>query len=61
MYKLSPSDFAYLYEDCKLCYWLRLTLDLHLVGASREHRTRSLAFRRRHIVCFKDGEPFAGL
>lgn len=24
MYKLSPSDFAYLYEDCKLCYWLKI-------------------------------------
>lgn len=24
MYKLSPSDFAYLYEECKLCYWLKV-------------------------------------
>jgi len=24
MYKLSPSDFAFLYEDCKLCYWLKI-------------------------------------
>lgn len=24
MYKLSPSDFAYLYEDCKLCYYLKV-------------------------------------
>jgi len=24
MYRLSPSDFAYLYEDCKLCYWLKV-------------------------------------
>src|SRR3989344_4282637 len=24
MYKLSPSDFAYLYEDCKLCYCLKI-------------------------------------
>ncbi len=24
MYKISPSDFAYLYEDCKLCYWLKI-------------------------------------
>lgn len=23
-YKLSPSDFAYLYEDCKLCYYLKI-------------------------------------
>ncbi|OGH10910.1 MAG: hypothetical protein A3B38_04090 [Candidatus Levybacteria bacterium RIFCSPLOWO2_01_FULL_36_13] len=23
MYKLSPSDFAYLYEECKLCYYLK--------------------------------------
>ncbi len=23
MYKLSPSDFAYLYEECKRCYWLK--------------------------------------
>jgi len=24
MHKLSPSDFAYLYEECKLCYWLKV-------------------------------------
>lgn len=24
MTKLSPSDFAYLYEECKLCYWLKI-------------------------------------
>lgn len=24
MYKLSPSDFAYLYEECKLCYYLKI-------------------------------------
>jgi len=24
MNKLSPSDFAYLYEECKLCYWLKV-------------------------------------
>lgn len=24
MYKLSPSDFAYLYEECKLCYVLKI-------------------------------------
>ncbi len=24
MYKISPSDFAYLYEDCKLCYYLKV-------------------------------------
>lgn len=23
MYKLSPSDFAYLYEECKRCYYLK--------------------------------------
>jgi hypothetical protein len=23
-YKLSPSDFAYLYEECKLCYCLKV-------------------------------------
>lgn len=23
LYKLSPSDFAYLYEECKLCYYLK--------------------------------------
>jgi CRISPR/Cas system-associated exonuclease Cas4 (RecB family) len=23
-YKLSPSDFAYLYEECKLCYYLKV-------------------------------------
>ncbi len=24
MYKLSPSDFAYLYEECKYCYYLKI-------------------------------------
>ena len=24
MYNLSPSDFAYLYEECKLCYCLKV-------------------------------------
>ena len=24
MNKLSPSDFAYLYEECKLCYYLKI-------------------------------------
>lgn len=24
VYKLSPSDFAYLYEECKLCYYLKV-------------------------------------
>lgn len=24
MYKISPSDFAYLYEECKFCYWLKV-------------------------------------
>lgn len=24
MYKLSPSDFAYLYEECKCCYYLKV-------------------------------------
>lgn len=24
MYKLSPSDFAYLYEECKYCYYLKV-------------------------------------
>ena len=24
MYKLSPSDFAYLYEECKLCFCLKV-------------------------------------
>ena len=23
IFKLSPSDFAYLFEECKLCYWLK--------------------------------------
>jgi CRISPR/Cas system-associated exonuclease Cas4 (RecB family) len=23
-YKLSPSDFAYLYQDCKLCYYMKV-------------------------------------
>lgn len=23
MYKLPPSDFAYLYQECKKCYWLK--------------------------------------
>lgn len=24
MYRLSPSDFAYLYEECKFCYYLKI-------------------------------------
>ncbi len=24
MYKLSPSDFAYLYDECKRCYWMKI-------------------------------------
>ena len=24
MHKLSPSDFAYLFEECKLCYYLKI-------------------------------------
>lgn len=28
MYKLSPSDFAYLYEECKLCYYLKIKLGI---------------------------------
>jgi len=30
MYKLSPSDFAYLYEECKLCYYLKVKHDIKL-------------------------------
>ena len=29
MYKLSPSDFAYLYEECKLCYWLKVKCTIY--------------------------------
>ena len=29
MHKLSPSDFAYLYEECKLCYWLKVKHDIY--------------------------------
>jgi hypothetical protein len=29
MYKLSPSDFAYLYEDCKHCYYLKVKYGLY--------------------------------
>lgn len=29
MYKLSPSDFAYLYEECKLCYYLKIKLGIY--------------------------------
>lgn len=28
MYKLSPSDFAYLYEECKLCYYLKIKMGI---------------------------------
>jgi len=28
MYKLSPSDFAFLYEECKLCYYLKIKHDI---------------------------------
>ncbi len=30
LYKLSPSDFAYLYEDCKLCYYLKIKNGVYL-------------------------------
>lgn len=29
MYKLSPSDFAYLYEECKLCYCLKVKENIY--------------------------------
>lgn len=29
MYKLSPSDFAYLYEECKLCYYLKVKHNIY--------------------------------
>lgn len=29
MYKLSPSDFAYLYEECKLCYYLKIKYGIY--------------------------------
>jgi len=29
MYKLSPSDFAYLYEECKLCYCLKVKYGIY--------------------------------
>lgn len=29
MYKLSPSDFAYLYEECKLCYCLKVKKNIY--------------------------------
>jgi len=28
MYRLSPSDFAYLYEECTLCYYLKVTMGI---------------------------------
>lgn len=28
MYKLSPSDFAYLYEECKHCYYLKIRIGI---------------------------------
>lgn len=28
-YKLSPSDFAYLYEECKLCYYLKIKYGIY--------------------------------
>jgi len=30
MYKLSPSDFAFLYEECKLCYYLKVKHNIQL-------------------------------
>ncbi len=30
MYKLSPSDFKYLYEDCKHCYWQKVKKGISL-------------------------------
>jgi len=29
MYKLSPSDFAFLYEECKLCYYLKVKYGIY--------------------------------
>ena len=29
MYKLSPSDFAFLYEECKLCYFLKVKYGIY--------------------------------
>ncbi|HJY98859.1 MAG TPA: PD-(D/E)XK nuclease family protein [Patescibacteria group bacterium] len=29
MYKISPSDFAYLYEECKLCYCLKVKFGIY--------------------------------
>ncbi len=29
MYKLSPSDFAFLYEECKLCYYLKVKHNIY--------------------------------
>jgi len=29
MHKLSPSDFAYLYEECKLCYYLKVKHNIY--------------------------------
>lgn len=29
MYKISPSDFAYLYEECKLCYSLKVKFGIY--------------------------------
>ena len=29
MYKISPSDFAYLYEECKLCYCLKVKYGIY--------------------------------
>lgn len=29
MFKLSPSDFAYLYEECKLCYYLKVKYGIY--------------------------------
>src|SRR5512146_2284203 len=29
LYKLSPSDFAYLYEECKLCYSLKVKYGIY--------------------------------
>lgn len=29
MFKLSPSDFAYLYEECKLCYYLKVKNNIY--------------------------------
>lgn len=63
MYKLSPSDFAYLYEECKLCYYLKAkhgiyqpSMPMPGVFSAINTRLQSTLIGKDLSVSFKEGE-----